>query len=140
MLNPYIGKPMFLYSPDDDVVSALRSLPEIDRTRHYYLLAVNLEEEVPSALPDGVTFVGHDVADETRTSSLLNCGPWKGKLLPITKRLNQYGLLSLDDAQLAQQLLPEEWGEEEPHACVDIWALYDVTNLYPSPFPGVTEP
>lgn len=129
-LNPYDGEPVFLYPPADDFLSALCLLPEIDATRYYYLLAVNLAEEALPTLSNDALLLGYDLADGT--SSLLNCGPWEGKLAPIAKRVNQYGLLTFDDAQLAQKVLPEEWGEGEPHAFVDIWALYDVLGLRPA--------
>lgn len=128
-LNPWVGNPIF-YPPDDDVLSALCSLPSIDSTgQYYYLLAVNLEEEAVPSLPNSALFLGYDVCDDTRTSSILNCGVWLGKLAPIVPRINLFGLLTLSDAQLAQELLPQEWGEDEPHACVDIWALYDITAM-----------
>ena len=120
---------IFLYPPENDVLSALCSLPDIDSTGHYYLLAVNLEKEAAPPLPDNAALLGYDVSDSTDVSSVLNCGPWQGRLLPITKRLNNFGLLTLDDARLAQVLLPEEWGEQQEHAFVDIWALYDITGM-----------
>lgn len=131
-LCPRLGEGVFLYPPENDVLSALCSLPGIDDTsRYYYLLTVNLEEESVPPLPDGAALLGYDVSDSTGVSSVLNCGPWQGKLLPITKRLNDFGLLTLDDAKLAQELLPEEWGEQEDHAFVDIWAMYDITGMRP---------
>jgi hypothetical protein len=66
------------------------------------------------------------LSDETHTSSLLNCGPWEGKLSPLASRLNCYGLLTYEDAVLAQTLLPTEW-PGDPHGEVTIWALYEVT-------------
>ncbi len=104
----------------------MSALPEIDTIQHYYLLAVNLEEDAPPTLPDNAVLLGYDLTDETHTSSVLNCGPWTDKLAPIAQRLNRYGLLTLEDARLAEQLLPQVWGEEEPHAWVDIWALYEI--------------
>jgi len=56
---------------------------------------------------------------------LLNCGPWKGQLQPFADRQNQFGLLSRSDAEAAQNLLPLVWGENEPHAQVVIWALFE---------------
>jgi len=69
--------------------------------------------------------MGYDLSDETWTSSLLNCGRWEGTLAPIAQRVNQYGLLSLEDAKTAQSLLPEAW-HDDPHAMVTIWALFEV--------------
>jgi hypothetical protein len=105
---------------------ALAELPTPDPKDQYYLLAIDLlaEPEYVARLPDGWKLLGHDVSDKTRTSSLHNCGPWKGQLEPLTQRLNEFGLLSLADAELARKLLPLEWGEQEPHAHVTIWALY----------------
>ncbi len=128
-LNPYVGEPIFLYPPDDDVLTGLCALPGTDSSpRCYYLLAVDVEEERVPELPESVVFLGYDVGN-MGTSSLFNCGSWEGRLLPITERLNDFGLLALSDAKLAQELLPQEWGENEPHAIVDIWALYDITGM-----------
>lgn len=106
---------------------ALADLPIPDPNDQYYLLAIDLltESEFVARLPGGWKLLGHDVSDETRTSSLHNCGPWKGRLEPFVHRLNEFGLLSLADAELARKLLPLEWGEQEPHAHVTIWALYE---------------
>ena len=68
--------------------------------------------------------LGHDLSNETHTSSLLNCGPWEGQLKPFTERLNEYGLLSRQDAESAKKILPNEWGDD-PHARVTVWALYE---------------
>lgn len=56
---------------------------------------------------------------------LLNYGCWSGKLAKIAKRVNQYGLLSLEDAKTAQALLPEAW-HYDPYALATIWALFEV--------------
>ncbi len=125
-LNPSVGEPTILYPPDDDISPIVTALPEIDTTQCYYLLAVNLEEDVLPELPSNAILLGYDMTDETRTSSVLNCGPWTDELAPIAQRLNRYGLLTLEDAHLAEQLLPQVWGEEELHAWVDIWALYEI--------------
>jgi hypothetical protein len=50
---------------------------------------------------------------------------WKGRLAPLARRLNRYGLLSFDDAALAKALLPSEW-RGDPHSQVTIWARYHV--------------
>jgi hypothetical protein len=56
---------------------------------------------------------------------VLNCGPWTGELAPFTRRLNGYGLLTLDDAVAAKSILPRAW-PGEPHANVTVWALYEI--------------
>ena len=106
---------------------ALGELPIPDPNNDYYLLAIDLlaEPEYVARLPDGWTLLGHDLSDETRTSSLHACGHWEGQLEPLTRRLNDVGLLSLADAELARKLLPLEWGEHDHHAHVTIWALYE---------------
>lgn len=43
----------------------------------------------------------------------------------FTRRLNQYGLLTYEDAVKAKALLPIEW-PGEPHANVTVWALYEI--------------
>lgn len=104
----------FLLSPDPN-----------DSDEYYYLLAIDLLNDSVGRVPDGWELLGHDLADRTGWSSLHNCGPWQGLLEPLTMRLNEFGLLSLADAELARKLLPQEWGEQEPHAHVTIWALYE---------------
>ncbi|MBW4422553.1 MAG: hypothetical protein KME13_25630 [Myxacorys californica WJT36-NPBG1] len=99
--------------------------------KQYYQLFTNaLTEQIPQAHPR-LKLLGYDLSDETWTSSLLNCGRWEGVLAPIAQRINQYGLLNLDDAKSAQVLLPEVW-DDNPHAFVKIWALFEVlqdTNI-----------
>jgi hypothetical protein len=106
---------------------ALAELPIPDPNDQYYLLAIDLltEPEFVARLPDGWKLLGYDLSDETRISSLHNCAPWRGQLEPLTRRLNDVGLLSLADAELARKLLPMEWGETMDHAHVTIWALYE---------------
>jgi hypothetical protein len=69
--------------------------------------------------------LGYDLSDETWTSSLLNCGQWMGDLEPIARRSQENGLLSLEDAKLAQSLLPKAWGGD-PHSFVTIWVLFEI--------------
>ncbi|MFO0915263.1 MAG: hypothetical protein U0795_20040 [Pirellulales bacterium] len=69
--------------------------------------------------------LGYDLSDETWTSSLLNCGQWQGILEPIARRTSENGLLNLEDAKLAQALLPEAWSGD-PHSFVTIWTLFEV--------------
>ncbi|HMY21577.1 MAG TPA: hypothetical protein PKA58_34885, partial [Polyangium sp.] len=74
---------------------ALAELPPPDPNDQYYLLAIDLlaEPEYVARLPDGWKLMGYDLSDETRTSSLHNCGPWQGRLEPLIRRLNEFGLL-----------------------------------------------
>ena len=109
----------------ETLAEALDDLPIPDPRDEYCLLAINLTTDSPAPVPDGWKLLGHDLSDETQTSSLLNCGPWEGQLEPFTQRLNDVGLLSRADAELARKLLPIEWGENMGHANVDIWALYE---------------
>lgn len=103
----------------------LGELPVPDPRDEYYLLALNLATDSATRVPGGWKLLGHDLSDETRTSSLLNCGPWEGRLKPFVQRLNDVGLLTRDDAESARELLPQEWGENMDHAHVVIWALYE---------------
>ena len=81
--------------------------------------------------------LGYDLSDETWTSSLLNCGRWEGVLEPIAQRTRANGLLGLEDAKLAQSLLPEAWGGD-PHGFVTVWALFEVScNETQNAEPGV---
>ncbi|MBK9266739.1 MAG: hypothetical protein IPM54_44005 [Polyangiaceae bacterium] len=122
------------YAPDysrdkltpETLDEALAELPIPDPDNDYYMLGIDLvaEPEYVARLPEGWKLMGHDLADGTRVSSLHNCGRWEGQLEPLTRRLNEFGLLSLADAELARKLLPLEWGEHDHHAHVTIWALY----------------
>ncbi len=112
----------YLLSPDPN-----------DLDDYYTLLAIDLLNDSVGRVPDGWKLLGHDLADRTGWSSLHNCGRWEGQLEPLTRRLNEFGLLSLADAELARKLLPLEWGEQEPHAHVTIWALYEREPATESP-------
>jgi hypothetical protein len=76
----------------------------------YYLLAIDLlaKPEYVARLPAGWKLLGHDLTDKMCTSSLHAYLPWEGQLKPLTQRLNDVGLLSLADAELARKLLPLE--------------------------------
>lgn len=104
---------------------AVDELPIPNPRDEYYLLAINLTTDSAACVPGAWKLLGYDLADETETSSLLNCAPWEGKLKPFTQRLNDVGLLSRADAEAAQKLLPEEWGEGMDHADAAIWAVYE---------------
>lgn len=98
-----------------------------DESSQYLQLAINVSEHaLPSPLPTAI-LLGFDLADETHTSSLLNCGAWTGELLPFTSRLNRYGLLTLADATAVQAMLPQLWNGD-PHANADIWAVYELVS------------
>lgn len=126
-MNPYAQHSGYIECTPETLAQSLDELPIPDPNNEYYLLAINLltESESVARLPDGWKLLGHDLSDETRTSSLHNCGRWEGQLEPLTRRLNDVGLLSLADAELARKLLPLEWGETMDHARVTIWALYE---------------
>ena len=127
-LNSYVDDNSSIECSISDYCSALKQLPKVNNSQ-YYQFAINLTEDNENNLPENFILLGYDICDETKTSSLLNCGEWKGNLLPFTKKLNKFGLLNLEDAIKCKELLPIEWGEEEPHAFVDIWALYEVHNV-----------
>jgi hypothetical protein len=122
-LNKYVDACGSLYCELPEVGSVLRMLPRPTNDREYYLLGTLLESESVDTI-DGFDFLGCDLSDETMTSSVVNCGPWKGRLAPFVGRLNSVGLLSVSDARRVQGLLPVEWGADEPHAAAQIWALY----------------
>jgi hypothetical protein len=127
-LNSHISNSgSYLISDLSQLDSVLSLLPESDEnTSQYVQLAVNLSKEAKPSLDTSVTMLGCDVCDTTGTSSLWNCGPWVGGLADITTRTNTYGLLSFEDAKLAQKWLPLVMGDSEPHAHVDIWLLYNL--------------
>jgi hypothetical protein len=111
----------------DDLPSVLEMLPAPVPGRQYTLLFRDVPaNEEPLEVP-GATPLGYDLSDETHTSSLTNCGTWLGDLEPIAARVNEYGLLGLEDAKLAQRLLPQAW-PEDPHGRVTVWALYELSK------------
>lgn len=105
--------------------SSMDALPAPAGANEFYLLAINRDGAFADFVPRGWMLVGHDLSDESLTSSLLNCGPWTGGLRPIFERLNSHGLLTEEDSRMAQKLLPVEWGDAEPHAHTVVWALYE---------------
>jgi hypothetical protein len=122
-LNKYVDKCGSLYCEPSEIESVVEMLPRPANDHEYYLLGRLLEPEGAVSI-DGFEFLGCDLSDETMTSSVVNCGPWKGRLAPFVSRLNSVGLLSVSDARRAQDILPVEWGADEPHAAARIWALY----------------
>lgn len=106
--------------------SEIDLLPAPNSGNEYYLLFTDAFGPNGSVQHPRLKLLGYDLSDETWTSSLLNCGRWQGALEPIAQRTSQNGLLSLEDAKLAQALLPEVWGGD-PHGFVTVWALFEVT-------------
>ena len=124
-LNRYAKGAGDIECTPETLAQALNELPIPNPGDEYCLAAINLATDSAVRIPDGWKLLGHDLSDETQTSSLLNCGPWQGKLKPFTERLNDVGLLSRADAELALKLIPMEWGESMDHAHATIWALYE---------------
>jgi hypothetical protein len=109
----------------EQVEEVLDLLPRPIPGQQYYLLFTDaLKQATPQDHPR-LKLLGYDLSDKTWTSSLLNCGRWEGTLAPIAQRVNQYGLLNLEDALIAQSLLVDAWCNE-PHAFVTIWALFEL--------------
>ncbi len=103
-------------------------LPKPEAGQEYYQLVVNALTESLPADTQRFKLLGHDLSDRTFTSSLLNCGRWEQEtLFPIAQRVNGCGLLSLEDARLAQRLLPAAW-HNDPHSFVSVWAVYEVIS------------
>ena len=130
MLNGYVADcgscPLLSY---EDLEEGLASLPRPSSPREYYLLAVDAEREGPPPETAHCALLGHDLSDETHTSSVLNCGPWTGELAPLMGRLNGYGLLNLEDAVAAKAILPRVW-PGDPHTNVTVWALYEMRVIH----------
>ena len=103
----------------------LESLLPQKTANEYHLLIVDSEYHEIFSHPR-LTFLGYDLSDETWTSTLLNCGPWEGKLATIAANRHSNGLLELPAAKTAQAILPDEWNND-PHSHVTIWALYEVS-------------
>lgn len=126
-LNPCVDDCGSIECEVDQIGDLLSMLPTPKSEREYVLLIK--DALINKELPSQWHFLGFDLApDKTFTSSLSNCGAWKGRLEPLTKRLNAYGLLTLQDALKAREVLPREWGADEPQAVVSIWALYELRS------------
>ena len=126
-LNPPYSAPVFV-ATYDRLSEAIGDLPAFDTTNHYIQLAMHCSEEsMLGRSTTTITLLGYDIADspELSVSSVLNCGPWRGQLTLFTDRLNQYGLLTHEDAIRAQALLPIE-RQDDRHAFDDIWAICEV--------------
>lgn len=110
----------------DELWERMELLREPEPGRSYHLLFMNAL--LPSGVPqhDRLKLLGYDLSDETWTSSLLNCGRWQGPLESIAQRTRENGLLELDDAKLAQTLLPQV-RPDDPHSHVTVWALFEVS-------------
>jgi hypothetical protein len=123
-LNGHVRESGSVYCSLSELESAISSLPVPETPHEYLMLAVPLvSNTLPTSLTDWL-FLGCDLADETMTSSVLNCGPWTGMLAQFTERLTPFGLLALKDAHEAQRVLLDEWGPDEPHASTTAWALF----------------
>jgi len=124
-LNRYADDAGDIECSPETLGRSVEALPVPKPEDEYYLLAINLNADFATNIPSGWKLLGYDLSDETETSSLLNCGPWEGLLKPFTERLNSVGLLSRNDAESAQRLLPREWGTGMDHAYAAVWALYE---------------
>ena len=124
-LNRYADGAGDIECSPETLGKSAEALPSPKPNDEYYLLAINRNAGFAAYAPNGWKLLGHDLSDETETSSLLNCGPWEGLLKPFTERLNSVGLLSREDAESAQRLLPQQWGEGMDHAHVAVWTLYE---------------
>lgn len=109
----------------DELWERVNLLPPLNSGIEYHLLFTDALGPNGSVAHSRLKLLGYDLSDETWTSSLLNCGQWQGALEPIARRTGENGLLSLEDAKLAQALLPEVWGGD-PHGFVTVWALFEV--------------
>jgi hypothetical protein len=123
-LNQYVDRSGDVYCDRADIESVLETLPRPSGRGEHYLLAAKVDSDEWAESFDSFEFLGCDLSDETSTSSVLNCGPWRGSLQPFVARLNRNGLLPVGDARQVQKILPGEWGVDEPHARADIWALF----------------
>ena len=122
--NPCVEGNYPVYSWDE-LWERLELLSPADPLLTYHLLFTDALAAGPRLEHPQLKLLGYDLSDETWTSSLLNCGQWQGVLEPIARRRGENGLLGLEDAQLAQALLPEVW-RGDPHSHVTVWALFEV--------------
>jgi hypothetical protein len=105
---------------------ALGEVPPPTSEREYVQLVVNRDGPFADFTPEGFALLGHDLADETLTSSLLNCGFDVAAFAAFDERLNAVGLLSLDDARAAQAVLWREYPPGMSHADTDVWAIFEL--------------
>jgi hypothetical protein len=125
--NPHVADSGNFSSPSlEQVWEMLDWLPTPIPSKQYYLLFTSVLNVKVSIEHHRLKLLGYDLSDETWTSSLLNCGRWEGVLEPIAQKVNEYGLLNLEDAKTAQTILPLAWNGDR-HAFVTIWALFEVT-------------
>lgn len=124
--NPHAeGSGNYAVDSLEQVEEVLDWLPTpIPGKQYYQIFTDALKGNIPQNYPQ-LKLLGYDLSDETWTSSLLNCGRWQGNLAPLAQRVNEYGLLNLEDAKTAQTLLPEAW-YNDAHAFVTIWALFEM--------------
>lgn len=126
-LNPANGTVLSEVSNVREMIPKF-SLLEVVHSYEYLQLAINTAEENVPSLPDWFRLLGYDLVENGfAISSLLNCGPWKGELAEFTARLNEFGLLGLEEVKRAEIVLPVAWGQDEPHAFADVWAIFEVT-------------
>jgi len=111
----------------DDLPDVLDMLPTPVLTEQYYCLFADALTTPMPADQTGLQLLGYDLSDETWTSSVTNCGIWVGQLETVARRVNQYGLLGFEDAQLAQALLPKAW-PGDPHGIVTVWVLFELLS------------
>lgn len=122
--NPYVEECGDLpFNGPEEAWRFLNELPQPDENREYRLVFQDARIREPIVDPH-FSLMGHDLSDETHTSSLLNCGRWTGRLHGIAERSLPNGLLTLEDAITAQLWLREDW-PNDGHGRVTVWALYE---------------
>lgn len=107
----------------DEVWEMLNWLPTPIGQQYHLLFADPNNPEVILDHPR-LKLLGYDLLSQAGQSSLLNYRPWIGVLAPLAQRMNQYGLLSWEDAQAAQAILPKAWSNH-PCSKVKIWVLFE---------------
>ena len=127
MLNEVVSDGNVGMASVEEIPEVLSFLQKAVAGESYYLLIADADRFPVAERPD-LIFLGYDLSDWTWTSSLLNCGVWENELAPIAQRVNKFGLLSLEDARLAQGLLPQIWNGD-PHAFVTVWALFELVSV-----------
>jgi hypothetical protein len=115
--------------PEPEPAQLTTLLPEFppgDPERHQLLVAFGPYEAEPDAMPEGFAFCGFDLLDDSRgISSLCNCGPYDAELVRFAEAVNRFGLLPHRIlANELQDALPEAWGDDEPHAFAEVYAVW----------------
>lgn len=125
--NPCIEGNYEVYSLDDvwSLLDESGLIPAPASGQEYHLLFMNALTVGDLPQHPRLTLLGYELAEESCSSSLFERGLWFNELAAIANRAGAHGLLSFEDARLAQPLLTANWPDDTA-GIETIWALFDV--------------